>query len=209
MDLNQLLQGNLPDGLLDQLTNQLGGADKKQTESAATAAISSLISGLARNAATPEGAKSLNNALERDHDGGILDNVMDLFNGQQSRTTNGAGIAKHVLGDKQSSVFDMISKVSGLDSNKSGNLLSMLAPVVMGALGRQKKQSGLDVGGIASLLSGAVSGNKSSNPMLDMATRFLDADGDGSIVDDLLSGALKSDTVRKSGLGFLGKLFGR
>ncbi len=204
MDLNQLLQGNLPEDLLDQLTNQLGGADRKQTESAASAAISSLVGGLARNSSTQEGASSLFNALERDHDGGILDNVMDLFNGQQSRTTNGAGITKHVLGDKQSSVFDMISKVSGLNSGQSGNLLSLLAPLVMGALGRQKKEKGLDIGGIASLLNGAVSGNKSSNPMLDLATKFLDADGDGSIVDDLIGGA-----VKKGGLGFLGNLFGK
>src|SRR5210317_1759025 len=114
MDLTQLLQGNLPDGLLDQISGQLGGADKAQTSKAATVAMSSRLGGLARNAQSPEGAASLYNALENDHDGGILDNVMDIFNGQQSRTTNGTGIVKHVLGERQSGVFDMISKVSGL-----------------------------------------------------------------------------------------------
>ena len=186
------------------MSNQLGGADRQQTQKAAQGAVSTLVSALARNAANPEKASGLANALDNDHDGSILDNITDLIGGnvgqQHARAANGAGIIKHLLGNQQSGAIDMISKMSGLDSGKSGNMLMTLAPIVMGMLGKQKKQQGLDIGSIAGLLSNSVNQQRSSgNPMLDMANRFLDKDGDGSALDDVAG---------MVGKGLLGKLFG-
>ena len=207
-NLMDLLQGQLSEGLLDQLSHQLGGADKQQTAAAASGIISTLIGGLSKNAATPEGAASLADALDRDHDGGVLDNLMDIFSGNEvttphegmTRAMNGSGIIKHILGDRTGGAVNMISQMSGLDSGKTNNLMGMLAPIVMGALGRQKKQSGLDVGGLVSLLSGTVNAQRqqSGNPTMDLVTRFLDSDGDGSIMDE----------VAGFGMKFLGNLFG-
>ncbi len=184
-----LLQGQLSEGLLDQVTQQLGGTDKKQTAAAASGIMSTLMGALTKNASTPEGARSLNNALEQDHDGSILDDVMGMLSGnvqpKNERTMNGGGILKHLLGNKQSSAIDMISKMSGLDSGNTGNLMSMLAPLIMGSLGKQKKQQGLDVGGIASLLNNSMSSHSQSNPTMNLVTQFLDSDGDGSIMDDV------------------------
>ncbi|MEO1258245.1 MAG: DUF937 domain-containing protein [Bacteroidota bacterium] len=203
-DLFDLLKGQLDDNLIGQLSNQLGGADRQQTQKAAQGAISTLVSALAKNAANPEKAAGLNNALDNDHDGSILDNITDLIGGnlgqQHSRAGNGAGIIKHLLGPQQSGAIDMISKMSGLDSGKSGNMLATLAPIVMGMLGKQKRQGGMDIGAIAGLLSNSVNNQRSSgNPMLDMANRFLDQDGDGSALDDVAG---------MVGKGLLGKLFG-
>ena len=143
-NLMDLLQGQLTEGLVDQLSQQLGGADKQQTASAASGILSTLMSAMAKNAATPEGASSLANALDSDHDGSILDNIGDILGGatqpQNTKTTNGAGILKHVLGGKQAGAIEMISKMSGLDSGNTGNLMSMMAPIVMGMLGKQKKE---------------------------------------------------------------------
>ena len=201
-NLLDMLQGQLSEGMIDQLSSQLGGADKQQTAQAASGIMSTLVSALAKNASSNEGANSLANALDNDHDGSVLDNVMDLLGGggqaQPSRATNGAGILKHVLGNKQGGAIDMISKMSGLDSGNTGNLMTMLAPMVMGMLGKQKKEQGLDVGGLASLLTGTVTQQKqNSNPLMNMATSFLDQDGDGSIVDD----------VAGMGMKILGNLF--
>lgn len=75
----------------------------------------------------------------------------------------------------------------------------MLAPVVMGALGKQKQESGLDVGALAQMLGGQQS-QMQSNPLMAAATALLDADGDGSVIDDL---------AEKAGGSLLGGLFGR
>jgi hypothetical protein len=205
-NLMNLLQGSLSEGLIDQLSQQIGGADKQKTAAAASGIVNTLMGALAKNAESKEGAQSLNNALERDHDGSILNDVIGMLSGQQAQAQNsgmlnGSGILNHVLGNKQSGAVQMISQLSGLDSDKTGSLMTMLAPVVMGALGKTKREQGLDMAGIASLLSGTVSAERANtnNPAIDMAMKFLDSDGDGSVVDDVAS----------IGMKMLGGLFGR
>ena len=194
-DLMDILQGQLSEGMLDQITQQLGGADKGQTAVAASGIMSTLMGALAKNASKPEGANALANALDNDHDGSVLDDMMGLLGGnvqpQNARAANGAGILKHLLGNKQSNAIDMISQMSGLDNGKTGNLMTMLAPVVMGALGKTKRQQGLDVAGIASLLSGTVSNRKESDPAMGLVGKLLDADGDGSVIDDVANIGMK------------------
>ncbi len=189
-----LLKGNLSDDFVSQLSNQIG-ADEDQTEAAATGVMSTLVSALARNASTEQGASALSNALDRDHDGGILNDIFGMLTGnnqpQNPRTVNGAGILNHILGDRQSGAIDMISKLSGLDQSKTGNLMTMLAPVIMGALGKAKQSNGLDAAGIASLLSGTVSQNQQNNPQMGFIGKFLDSDGDGSYMDDVANIGLK------------------
>ena len=196
-----LLQGQLSEGLVNQLSQQLGGADKAQTATAASGIMSTLMGALAKNAATPEGASALANALDRDHDGSILDDVMGMVTGtsqtQNTRAANGAGILGHILGGKQNGAIDMISKMSGLSSNNTGNLMTMLAPIVMGALGKTKKESGLDASGLAGMLTGSVQNVATQRPEMGMIGKFLDQDGDGSIVDD----------VAGMGMKILGNLF--
>ena len=205
-NLMNLLQGSLSDNMVEQLSQQVGGADKEKTEAAASGIVNTLMGALAKNAESTEGAKALDNALEQDHDGSILNDVMGMLSGQKAeaqneRMLNGSGILNHVLGNKQSGAIQMISKLSGLDSSKTGSLMTMLAPVVMGALGKKKREEGLDMTGIASLLSGTVAQERanSSNPAIDMAMQFLDQDGDGSVADD----------VANMGMKMLGGLFGR
>ena len=196
-----MLQGQLSGGLVDQLSQQIGGADREQTATAASGIVTTLISALARNASSEDGAAALSNALDRDHDGGILDNLMGMLSGnvqpQNERAANGTGILNHILGDRQNGVSNMVSQMSGLNNNQTSQLMTMLAPVVMGMLGKTKRENGLDVGGLASLLNGTVSQQQNSNPTMALVTSFLDSDGDGSIMDD----------VANMGMKFLGGLF--
>jgi hypothetical protein len=88
-----------------------------------------------------------------------------------------------------------LSQTTGLDAGKAGQLLIMLAPLVMGALGRAKQERGLDAGGLSNLLAGErVNLNQSAPGVMGMLGRFLDRDGDGSVIDDVG--------------GMLGKTFG-
>lgn len=190
--------------MIGQLTEQLGGGvDKQQTAVATTGILGTLMTAMAKNAATPDGAAALNNALEKDHDGGILEDVMGMITGKSGaandRTMNGAGILSHVLGQRQSGAVDMISKMSGLNQNSTSQLMVMLAPMVMGMLGKTKKQNNLDAGGISDLLNGFSKQQKDQNPAMGMIESFLDKDGDGSIADD----------VAGIGMKLLGGLFKR
>ena len=77
----EILQSQLGGALIPELSKQVN-APEDQTSAATNGILSTLIGALSKNASTPEGAASLNNALEQDHDGGILDNIMGLLGGQ-------------------------------------------------------------------------------------------------------------------------------
>jgi hypothetical protein len=205
MDLTDLIKGQISESLIDQLAGQLGGVDRQKTAAATDGILTTLLGALARNASTPQGASALNNALDRDHDGSILNDVMGMVTGQassnvSSKAIDGSGILNHVLGNRQGGAVDMVSKMSGLDASKTGDLMSMLAPVVMGMLGKAKRENNLDANGVSDVLGGFAKQQQSSNPAMSLITGFLDADGDGSILDDV-AGML--------GTGLLGGLFGR
>ncbi len=187
-----LLQSQLSDDVIGALTNQIGqGASKQQTSSAVSDGMAILMNALAKNTSNSSGASALGAALDRDHDGSILDDVMGYVQGNSpvnnSRAANGAGILGHLLGAKQSGAIDALSKMSGLNSGQSSNLLIKLAPMVLGMLGKQKRSSGLSNSDLSSILSGAVSSanQKAANPSL--ITSLLDKDGDGNLKNEATS----------------------
>lgn len=184
-----LLQGNLSEDLVGTLSKQLGGVDQKQTQVAAQSAIGALTSALAKNASSAQGANALVSALDRDHDGSVFDDIIGMMSGtkqpKNASMMNGEGIIRHALGGKQNNVVDMMSKMSGLDQNKSSSLLAMLAPLIMGSLGKARNQRNFGVMDIAKLLTNTVQARQQEDKQLGLIGRLLDSDGDGSIMDDL------------------------
>ena len=188
-NLIELLQSQMTDQVLDTLTSKIGATDRNQTKAAADGIFSTLATALSKNVQKPGGADGLLGALDRDHDGSIMDDLAGFLGGQkQPQNTsmlNGAGILKHVLGGNQSNVIDMVSRMSGLNQNSSGSLLTMLAPMVLGALGKQKRQNNLDAPSITDLLNSSVKSQANNNAQMGLIGKLLDADGDGSVLDDL------------------------
>lgn len=157
MDLLQVLQGQLSDDVLDNISQHIG-AEKEQTATAASGIFSALLGGLANNASSENGLSALGSALDQDHDGSMLDDLMGMvggmLQGQGRGTTNGVGILSHVLGDQQESTAQQVSQASGLNLGQVMKLMPILAPIVMGVLGKARNQGGLDLGSIASILMG-------------------------------------------------------
>ncbi len=184
MNLTGLLSEALGSGTVSQISEAIG-ADEVTTSNAIQTALPMLIGGLANNAQNEGGAASILNALNKDHDGSILDNLGSLISGASSGP--GAGILGHILGGQQPQVEQGISAASGLDMGKVAPLLMMLAPIVMGALGKtNQQQGGLDIGSLAGLLGGTSQSMNSGNPLMGMLGGLLDRDKDGSAIDDVL-----------------------
>lgn len=177
------------------------GADNSMVNTAIQMALPALMSGLANNASTPEGAADLNNALEQDNHAGVLDNIGGLagmiFGDQQQapppRQADAGGILGHILGTNQGQVAQEVSQKSGLNMGQVAQILMFLAPIVMGYLGKQKQEQGVGADGLGGILGGLLGGGQaapqqsSGNPMMDMASSALDRDGDGSSLDDIAS----------------------
>ncbi|MBK8811921.1 MAG: DUF937 domain-containing protein [Acidobacteria bacterium] len=181
-----------------EVVNQIGqqvNAEPSLVNTAIQMALPAIISGLAKNAATPDGAQALDGALANDHDGSILDNLGGLGSlifggGQAPRQADAGGILGHILGGNQGQVTEKISNESGLNMGQVAQILMFLAPIVMGYLGRQKQQNNLDAGGISDLLTGQQQQIQQASQG-SFIERMLDSDGDGSAMDDIASMALK------------------
>ncbi len=208
-------------GLLDLLSSPMGkqlisgvasqtGQPENKTADVLSMAMPLLLGAMKKNVSSPQGAEGLMNALSSKHDGGLLDNLGGLFGGgvDQSVINDGAGILGHVFGGKQANVENALSQKSGLDAGSVAQILKIAAPLVMAYLGKQKSQSNVnDANGLNSLLGSMLGGQPAQNQSL--ITTLLDADGDGSVLDDV-AGMVMGTSKKKSGLGgLLGGLFGK
>ncbi|MCA9516336.1 MAG: DUF937 domain-containing protein [Myxococcales bacterium] len=195
MSILDLVKQNLTPELIGQLSSQLG-ASKDGTQSVVAQAVPVLVSALAKNAQTTSGARSLDGALAKDHDGSVLDNLGGLV-AQLGAGSAGDGILKHVLGEKRPQVEQQLGQKSGIDLAQVGSVLITLAPIVMGALGKKKQEEGLDADGVAKALREDEQRAEAEAPSF--LEQLIDQDKDGDIKDDLLS---VGSTILG---GFLGK----
>ena len=197
MSILEMLSQQLGGDAVTQISRQLG-ADQGATEKALSGALPMLVGALARNASNQDGASALDRALGR-HDGSVLEDVAGFLG--RGPTNDGGKILGHVLGGRQGNAEGSLAKMSGMDSAQIGKLLAMLAPLVLGALGKAKRNDNIGARDLGGMLGGEVQRAERSAPGAgSLIGSLLDADGDGSMMDDLA----------EKGLSMLGKsLFGR
>ena len=193
MNLEALL-GLLQGQDIGNLASQVGG-NEGEAKKGVMAALPAMLAALGKNAGTEKGAEELNNALEKKHDGSILDNLSGYLSNPDLK--DGAGILNHLFGNQTSNVANAVSQSSGLDTNGSMKMLQMLAPILMGMLGQQKKENNLDakgLGNLTSMLASNFGSEAGTSGIMETVTNLLDANKDGNVVDDIM--------------GMVGKLFG-
>ena len=187
--LNEMLAGRT-----GQISQRIG-ADEGQTRVAVESAIPALMAALSGEAEEP----GLRTAIQQDHDGSIIDQLNEYLDGSAQlspRTTNGAGILDHVLGDRQTEMAQALSAKSGLDLGSIMKLLPLLAPILMGMLG--KKTGGSSGGGfglddLGSILGGEREDARRKNPEIgDILDQFAKprsgagaSKGGGGIMDSI------------------------
>lgn len=198
-DLMELLQSQMGGDLTQVLSKQLN-TEPEKTDVAVQSAFTAILSGLSKNISTSEGAQSFLGALDRDHDGSILNDLAGFIGGamgngnDNSSMLNGAGILNHVLGSKQNNIVETIAKVAGIDTSKSGQLLITLAPMIMGLLGKMKSTNNMSGGSLVDLISRSAEPQpeQQQSGLMGVFTKMLDKDGDGSVMDDIAGMGMKS-----------------
>lgn len=180
--ISQMITQQLSGAASQQIAARLG-VSESTANTAVQIAVPLILAAIARNAAQPQGAQELHQAVTNDHDGSILDNLVGyLGNPQQA---NGAGILGHVLGDQRGSVESNLAQATGLDQSSAGSLMEMVAPMVMGAVGRTQQQNGLDPSGLANYLGEQQQQQAAAPGMMGILSSMLDSNKDGSATDDL------------------------
>lgn len=192
-------------GAAVQQVSQKTGLSQDQTSVAIKALLPAIAAGLQRNSNQPGGLQSLLGALENGKHDRYLDQPETLA--QPDAIMDGNAILGHLLGSKDTSraVASQASKKTGIESQLLKMILPMVASMAMGSLSKQTKEPNMlqalagvlsggqpqaPSGGLGGLLGGLLGGGQkqaAQQPQgaLGMLGGLLDADGDGSPMDDI------------------------
>lgn len=167
--------------------SQKTGTPPGQINQAIQAALPMLLAALANNASRPAGAQALSQALDRDGHGD--EDLETMF---QRQITGAAApqntrMVDHMLGQRRGSIEQALAAKTGVEQPRIGQILEMLGPLVLGAVGKQKQSQGLDSGGLSDFLGKQkTAARQQSGDLTGSLFDLLDANDDGSVVDDVM-----------------------
>lgn len=219
MSLIDLLTGNTGNQVATQAENKFG-ISRNQVLALLAVAAPLIISHLRKKSQDTNEAEALNKALDKDHDGSILNDTAQA----EARESEGGSILNHIFGGEKQIVENHLSQNTGISIDKVGPILAMLAPVIMGYIGKEKQQNNVGAGGLGDLLGGIL-GNASqqaqgqqSSPLNDILGSVLgggQSQSSGNPLNDILGSVLGGGNQQQKkhdggGLGdMLGGLFGK
>lgn len=190
MNITDLISGGIGSKAIASIAKVLN-IDESKAKWVVAAAVPLMIAALNYNSKkSKEGEEGLNKALDQ-HSGGILDQIGNLFG--QGPTEDDNKIVNHMFGRNTNVVTDNIAAKTGLSSSQIGGALAILAPIVMGYLGKEKQQSSAG-GGIGDLLGSVLGGGQSNSS------------AGGGLLGSLLGSVLGGGSNQSSSQGDLGGL---
>jgi hypothetical protein len=127
------------------------GVDPAQAQAAIEHAVPLIVGGMAQNASSPAGANALNNAPGAH--GGDLSGILGSVLGGGAGSGIGGAILGHVFGGNQGAANQGLGQATGLGTQNAGQLMAILAPLVMGALANHAQGQGVGAGGLGGMLT--------------------------------------------------------
>lgn len=193
MSLLKMLQQAQGGQGLGQLADQLG-LDQAQAGGLAEM-LAPAIGSAAKSRAQSGGLEGLLGQLKGEGMGKMFDDATQAAapQGQQA----GMDFLENLLGDRGrvDGLAQEAAGRSGIDASTVMKFLPALAAMLQGGMQKQMPDSSIDGmlaaqsggnGGLGKMLAGVLGGNKSNGADLGALTQMLDADGDGSPLDDVL-----------------------
>jgi hypothetical protein len=146
----EIVQQQLTGGVLQQISKELG-LDPAATQQAVSAALPVVLGGMAKHASNPEAAAAIHQEADNHSTPADMTGISNILAGQ-----GGAGaLLGAILGSNQQSVQSGVSQTTGLDLQKAGRLVAMLAPFVLAAISNKKQVDGLQPTQVAGTLTQA------------------------------------------------------
>jgi hypothetical protein len=147
------IMSHLGDAQIQQIAKQLG-TDPAQARAAIEHAVPLIVGGMAQNASNPQGADALNNALGQ-HVGLDMGSVLGSVLGGGGSGI-GSSILGHIFGANHVAANQGLGQATGLGQQNAGQLMAILAPIVMAALANHAQaQGGLNPGALGNILGQA------------------------------------------------------
>lgn len=144
------VQQQLGPDTINQISQQLG-IDPATAQQAVTSALPVVLGGMASHADDPAAAATIHS--EADNHAGLLGGLGNLIPGGSGGVLGGlagalgsgglGGLLGNVLGPKNGQVQDGVSQASGLDPQRSKQLMMILVPIVLAAIAHHKRSANL------------------------------------------------------------------
>lgn len=194
------------------------GLNQSQTQQAIGALLPAISSALKKNTSNPQGFAQLMEALKGGSHQQYVDDPQTMT--QEGTIADGNAILGHLFGSKDVSraVAGRAAEQTGIGADLLKKMLPLVATMAMGSLSKQtaapSMQSqlaslamqqmlggGSQSSGLGSLLGGLLGGGAKRQQQqvaqqhqqgLGMLGKMLDADGDGSMMDDILNMAMNA-----------------
>ena len=149
------------------------GLNEGDTRNVLTEMVPALTRGMQNNLSTQSGLESLLGALGKGNHQRYVDQPESLSAAEATR--DGNAILGHLLGGKEVSrrVARHAAGKTGMNEGLLKKMLPVIATMVMGAVSKQAGAQNLSAGASGSGTPG-------------LLTQFLDADKDGSVLDDIM-----------------------
>ena len=165
--IKQITTGNN----LSTIAKSVGG-DEKGVQSALSTALPLLMGSMANSASKPEGANMLTNMLTQAGAKNPMDNLGSFLGNPEA--SGGSGMVNMLLGNQTSAIQNSISQKSGLTSSAVGKLLAIVAPMLMGSVGKMFTEQKMDLKSLSSLLGEQSKMEMQSSPeAANIAKQFL------------------------------------
>lgn len=164
------------------------GLNQTATQKAIVAAVPALLAALISYVSKPQGATKLNEVV-RKQEPGMLSSLASVIggSGQKALIDKGASVLSSLLGGKTlSALAGPVGQYAGIGGGDSKNLMGLLGPVVLGVLGQEQRERGLDASGLANLLT-----SQKSNVIGALPSGFSKYLGDTGILDDVTAPSTK------------------
>ncbi len=183
MDILSMVKQLQDNNVLDQLSKQTG-ASKSDVSNILEMGVPALLQAMSQNAKQPEGAKALEKALT-DHENDSMNDVVGFL--KNVNPQEGNKILQHIFGSKTSNVEKKIASSTNVSDTLVDSVLKNVAPMVLTALGQQKKKDDLSASNLSNALGMFTSmiSSSSKKDVTKIVTSLLDADNDGDVLDDV------------------------
>ena len=190
--------------LLNGATEKLG-ISKADAASVFATAAPMIMGAMRNNTKSPDRASGLLDAVLGKHaNGGLLDNLGDLFNSGNLDNTldDGQKILGHLFNGQENNAVEAISKSNSIDFNKAASLLKLAAPFILSFLGKKAVANKVsDPQGFSGLLDGILGDDADSHSII---ANKVQGFADNSDTPDTIAEFI-TDSVKKSGI--MGNLF--
>jgi hypothetical protein len=150
INLSSIASQLLTPDVIAQIASFLG-IDKSIAQKAAGATIPTILAGLSDLVGTPAGASQLSKLLSQQQGGNPVDLLRN--SGAQGLAQTGSNMLSGLFGGRTvDTMAQAIGRFAGMGDSGGKSLLSLVGPLVLGTLGQQQRDGGLDANGLASLL---------------------------------------------------------